>query len=154
MSFSFPDNQKADTRGVHLPGSQKGFTLVELLVAILLMTVGIFAVIAMQTTSMNANSIAMRLSVASSLAQEVLEDILSWPADNPNFKTAGTYSYDLDPKTEGNGITIQGGGTYSATYQTIVGSDGTGVPQGITQLIVRVAGSDRDVTVSGFKRTN
>lgn len=133
--------------------NQNGFTLVELLVAILLMTVGIFAVIAMQTTSMKANSIAMRLSVASSLAQEALEDILSRSVDdtdlNPDgtFRNSGKRSYPLRKST------IEGGGTYSATYETTVGP-ANGVPQGITQVIVRVTGSSRSVAVTGFKRTN
>lgn len=153
MSFFLPDNRIIAAWHPHQRQGQEGFTLVELLVAILLMTVGIFAVIAMQTTSMNANSIAMRLSVATSLAQEAMEDILSRPADTQNFKTAGTYDYDLDPGTAENTITLPGGGTYSATYQTIIGP-ADGVPQGITQVVIRVTGSGRDVTVTGFKRTN
>lgn len=153
VSFFILENQKAATRRPRPRGNQKGFTLVELLVAILLLTVGIFAVIAMQTTSMNANSIAMRLSVASSLAQEALEDILSRPADTPDFRTSSIYDYDLDPTTDGKSITLQGGGTYSATYETIVGQ-AAGVPQGITQIIVTVTGGGRTVSVSGFKRTN
>nr|WP_281415123.1 prepilin-type N-terminal cleavage/methylation domain-containing protein [Geobacter hydrogenophilus] len=137
--------------------NQKGFTLVELLVAILLMTVGIFAVIAMQTTSMQANSIAMRLSVATSLAQEALEDILSLPPDDVTLNSAGTFRnsvtrlpYPLHKST------IEGGGTYTATYTTKVGPDGV-VPQGITKVIVEVvevARSGRSVAVTGFKRTN
>jgi len=135
--------------------NQNGFTLVELLVAILLMTVGIFAVITMQTTSMNANSIAMRLSVASSLAQEALEDILSWPPDATNLRTAvEKEKYDLDPNSLSYSATIPGAGTYKASYTTTIGP-ATGIPSGVTRVTVTVTdtGSDRSVTVTGLKRT-
>ncbi|CAG0941330.1 hypothetical protein ANRL1_00500 [Anaerolineae bacterium] len=148
VSFStLPIHRADETTGTPLK-NQHGFTLVEMLVAILLMTVGIFALVGMQTVSMNANSISMKLSVATSLAQEVLEDIVSWRPNDSRLTTAGPQTYDLDPKPTATSITIQGAGTYSATYITTAGpTDGT------VRVTVTVTGGDRSVTITGLKRT-
>ena len=154
MSFLTPESRGSDALLSPPLKSQKGFTLVELLVAILLMTVGIFAVIAMQTTSMKANSIAMKLSVATSLAQEALEDILSWPPNTPNLlKMVKDEPYDLNPADSTvDTVTIPGAGTYTATYDTTLGP-APGIPEGITGVTVTVTGGGRTVKVTGFKRT-
>lgn len=141
------------THGAETPteaplSNQRGFTLVEMMVAVLLMTVGIFALISMQTVSMKGNSISMKLSVATSLAQEVMEDIASWRADDTRLTTAGTQTYDLDPKSTATAMTIPGAGTYNATYSVTAGpTDGT------VRISVTVAGGGRSVTVTGLKRT-
>lgn len=144
VSASISENHRAKYRGAPLVANQKGFTLVELLVAILLMTVGIFAVIAMQTTSMNANSIAMRLSVATSLAQEVLEDIASWPPNDPRLTPTGIY--DLDPESKSDTKTIDGT-TYEARYTTAAGPTA-----GVIEVRVTVTGGGRSVAITGYKR--
>jgi len=133
--------------------NQNGFTLIELLVAVLLMSIGIFAVIGMQTFSINGNSISMKLSVASSLAQEALEDILSWKSDDTRITKSVAYAeYDLNPATAAKTITIPAAGTYSASYATTVGP-AAGIPYGVTKVTVTVTGGGRTVTVTGFKRT-
>jgi type IV pilus modification protein PilV len=136
--------------------SQNGFTLIELLVAVLLMSIGIFAVIGMQTFAINGNSIAMKYSVASSLAQEALEDILSWKSDDTRItKSVANAVYDLEPdpaKTSVTSVTIPGAGTYNATYTTTVGP-AAGIPYGVTKVTVTVTGGGKTVTVTGFKRT-
>jgi len=136
-----------------LVGKQQGFTMVEMLIAILLMSVGLLAVLSMQDVAINANSISMRMTVGTSLAQEVLEDIQSWKADDSRIKTtAANVVYDLDPNTPATSITIQGGGNYSATYTTTVGP-AAGIPDGITMIKVTVTGGGKQVTFTGFKRT-
>lgn len=145
VSVSFSENHRAKYRGAPLVENQKGFTLVELLVAILLLTVGIFAVIAMQTTSMNATSIAMRLSVATSLAQEVLEDIASWPPNDPRLTPTGTY--DLAPEDASATKATIDGITYEARYTTAAGPTA-----GVIEVRVTVTGGGRSVAITGYKR--
>lgn len=136
-----------------LLGTQHGFTMVEMLIAILLLTVGLLAVLTMQDVAINSNSISMRLTVATSFAQEALEDILSWKSDDPRITTAAAnVVYDLDPNTSATTMTVPGGGSYSATYTTTVGP-ASGIPDGITRVVVTVTGGGRTVTVTGFKRT-
>ncbi len=133
--------------------TQHGFTMVEMLIAILLMTVGLLAVLTMQDVAINANSISMRLTVATSLAQEVLEDILSWKFDDPRITTtAANVVYKWPPNSSAPSISVPGAGSYSATYTTTVGP-ATGIPDGITRIVVTVTGGGRSVTVTGFKRT-
>ena len=44
-------------------GNQQGFTLLEMLVALMIMTIGLLAVATMQAVALNANSVANRVSV-------------------------------------------------------------------------------------------
>jgi hypothetical protein len=119
------------------------------------MTVGLLAVLTMQDVAINANSISMRLTVATSLAQEALEDILSRnPDTHADLKTStANVVYDLDPNSAATTISVPGAGSYSATYTTTVGPDASGIPDGVTRVVVTVTGGGRTVSVTGFKRT-
>ena len=55
--------------------SQEGFSLVELLVAILLLTVGLLALVKMQTQAVASNSFGNQLTQATFLAQDKLEEL-------------------------------------------------------------------------------
>ncbi|SKA25344.1 prepilin-type N-terminal cleavage/methylation domain-containing protein [Trichlorobacter thiogenes] len=61
--------------------NSKGFTLVELLVAITLMAIGILAIVQMQIVGMKSGTIAQRQTVATNIVREVMEDIQSWEKD-------------------------------------------------------------------------
>jgi prepilin-type N-terminal cleavage/methylation domain-containing protein len=56
-------------------GSQEGFSLVEVLVAILLLTVGLLALAKMQTQAVASNSYGNQLTQATFLAQDKLEEL-------------------------------------------------------------------------------
>lgn len=145
MSFSTRPIHRADeTTGTPLR-NQYGFTLVEMLVAILLLTVGIFALVGMQTVSMNGNSISMKLSVATSLAQEVLEDIVSWHPNDSRLTSVGTY--DLDPAPNTPDTRVINGTTYRARYITTAGPTA-----GVIMVTVTVIGGGRSVAITGYKR--
>jgi len=80
---------------------QKGFTLLEMLVAVSLIAIGMLATAAMQSVALNSNSIANRSTVVTAIAQEVMEEIMSRPPDDPQLTAAGTTvwpSYDLNVK--------------------------------------------------------
>lgn len=137
-----------------LAGKQDGFTMVEMLIAILLMTVGLLAVLTMQDVAINANSISMKLTVSTSLAQEALEDILSWNPDTHAVLRTSTANvvYDLDPNSSATSISVPGAGSYGAKYTTTAGP-ASGIPEGITRVVVTVTGGGRSISVTGFKRT-
>jgi type IV pilus assembly protein PilV len=148
-------------------GNQHGFTLVELVIAISLMAIGVFAVIGVQIVALQSNSIANQLSVANTLAQDALEDILSWDAGNPAFKTNVTPISTAPSATPYAGFpgtsaplytyTDSNSGSYNATYSTMVGTATNGVPIGTTSVSVTVTykykGSSKSITLSGFKVT-
>jgi len=56
-------------------GTQEGFSLVEVLVAILLLTVGLLALAKMQTQAVASNSFGNQLTQATFLAQDKLEEL-------------------------------------------------------------------------------
>lgn len=98
-----------------------GFTLVEVLIAMTILTIGLLAISQMQITALQATSFSHSVSVTNSLASGVLDSILAWDQKNPsyaNLTSDGTYVWDFDPLTAGvqNTVTLAGAGTYTATY--------------------------------------
>jgi type IV pilus assembly protein PilV len=148
---------------------QNGFTLLELLISVSLIAVGMLAVVSMQTVAMNANMVSNRLTVATTLAQQVAEDMMSWNIADPRLNspgvlmpayTAPNYSF-INPRTGatlGTQISIPGAGTYSARYSTTPNSTVNGsTVNGNTQIVIKVylSGSTTDlVTNTVYKRVN
>lgn len=57
--------------------NKKGFTLVEVLIAMFILSVGILAVVSMLTTSMRSGSFGRATTVANRLVQQQLEEVKS-----------------------------------------------------------------------------
>ncbi|MDD2542042.1 MAG: prepilin-type N-terminal cleavage/methylation domain-containing protein [Desulfuromonadaceae bacterium] len=105
--------------------NEKGFTLVELLVALTLMSIGILAVVQMQVVALRSNTIAQKLTVATNIAQEVMDDIQSRDlADPVGSATAVDVPVDFltDPRLAGSRdqttLTFPDSGTFRAFYTT------------------------------------
>jgi type IV pilus assembly protein PilV len=134
-----------------------GFTLLELLIALALLTIGIFPVITMQVTAIKANSVANRLSAANALAQEVMDDIMSWDISDARVNTTtGDAVYDLNgPSIAGTDIAVTGAGTFSAKYSTTIDFPVSGTTQIVVNIYKVTNGvSDPDplVKLTGCKR--
>ena len=155
--------------------NNKGFTLVELLIAVSLMAIGILAMVQMQIVAIQSNSLANRLSVATNLAQEVMDDIQSWDVNNPpadvvedvgnvfdppapDFSTTAAYTRfesDMDEAAADQtkafdeaSLAFRDSGTYTATYTiTLVQPDLTSA-----FISVTVTGGGRTVTLTSLKR--
>lgn len=65
--------------------NQKGFTLLEVLVAIVILSIGLLAVAAMQTTAIVGNTSAMNRSRAIGLAEEMADRVRVNAGDTPNI---------------------------------------------------------------------
>ena len=141
-----------------------GFTLLELLISVSLLALGLLAVASMQSVAMNANKVSNRLTVATTLAQEVAEDMLSWSITDPRLtsaitmpaSTAPNYTF-IDPSTgtASTLIKISGAGTYSACYATTPNNP----VNGNTKIDIKVSylsGSTPNdlVTYTVYKRLN
>ena len=66
------ENHRAQSRE---KGSQQGFSLVEVMVAILILTVGLLALAKMQTQAVASNAFGYKLTQATFLAQDKLEEL-------------------------------------------------------------------------------
>lgn len=144
---------------------REGFTLVELLVAMTLIVIGVFAVLAMQLTALRANSHAHELAVATAMAQQELEDIMSWNQSDPriNAPDAVAVNYFPDPAAPANNfIIIPGAGTFTTQYSITAGTNANGITQGVTRVVVTVTYPNAlnlantpfnfTVTITGSKR--
>jgi type IV pilus assembly protein PilV len=65
---------------------QSGFTFIELLVAIVVLSLGLLAVAGMQVTAIRGNASANVISTKTAVAESILEEILSWPIHDPCFQ--------------------------------------------------------------------
>lgn len=73
------------------PGSSRGFTLIEVLVAILVLTIGLVSLSSLATQTLSATQNSRFAGLAATLASEKLEDLNRWPIGNPNvYVSSGT----------------------------------------------------------------
>jgi type IV pilus modification protein PilV len=89
-----------------------GFTLIEVLVAIVILTFGLLAVGSMQISAIRGNFMGGNTSIALSLASEKMEDLL-----NKDFNHA-----DLDDSVTGNNGTLSS--TTSVDHQENISEEG------------------------------
>jgi type IV pilus assembly protein PilV len=64
-------------------GTQGGFTLIEVLIAVTIFAVGLLAIAAMQTSAIQMNSTGNRLTELSTMGMDRLENLMSLPYSNP-----------------------------------------------------------------------
>ena len=133
---------------------QAGFTLVELLIAILILAVGLLGLVQLQITAIKTNSQSMTSTASKALAQKVVEEFATLPADDPIFVDGATGTWDT--------YTEQGGGTYTVTYSIAkVEANGNDVSQlfnvtvtvtSTTELMGVLGNRPRVVTINTLKR--
>ena len=79
------------------PGVREaGFTLLEIIVAISILTFGILAVASMQSAAIRGNQLGYRLTEGSTLAQDRLQFLLTKAYNDPHLNK-GTDKADPDP---------------------------------------------------------
>ena len=90
--------------------SSRGFTMVEVLVAILVLTVGLVALSSLATATLSGTESARFAGLAANLASEKLEDLNRWPYWDPNVyvasgSTAGGLTADAQATVTSQGVT-------------------------------------------------
>lgn len=91
--------------------SQAGFTMIELLVAVVILAIGLLGLVQLQVTALKANSQGMTSTAATALAQKVVEEIAALPADDAMFNGPSSgNTWSVTP------IMVDGGGTYEIIY--------------------------------------
>ena len=125
------------------PRGQQGFSLVELLVAMTILSVGLFALAQMQTVAAKNSAIAHKISASTFLCQEALEDIMSWSPDNASLNA------DAANVVYANNVQVAGGGAFNITYSTTRNTPAIGT----TRVVVTVTGSGvQPLTMTGYKK--
>jgi type IV pilus assembly protein PilV len=93
---------------------QSGFSLIELLVAVVILAVGLLGLAQLQLTAIKTNSQSFTSTAASVLTQRVLEQVASIPPDDPLFDGPSSGTWSKAPIT--SPVTLSGGGSYDITY--------------------------------------
>ena len=75
--------------------NQKGFTLLEVIVAISILTIGLLAVASMQVSAIRGNASAYGITEGTSLASDQIEKLMIMPYENPY--PDDSYDYPLYP---------------------------------------------------------
>jgi len=84
-------------------GSEAGFTLLEVIIAISILTVGLLAVAAMQTSAIRGNDTAYRVTEGVTFAQDRLEFLMALPYDDTLLEIGDDWA---DPIGSATGYTI------------------------------------------------
>ena len=134
---------------------QAGFTLVELLVAVVILAIGLLGLVQLQVTAIKTNSQSMTSTASKALAQKVVEEFAAMDADDPLFVDGATGTWGPTYQTEG-------GGTYTVTYSVEqVQAGGNDVSQlfkvtitvtSTTELASVLGNKEREVTITTLKR--
>jgi len=132
--------------------NNKGFTLVELLIALTIFSVGLLALASMQMTSIRGNSTAYGITAMTSLADGLLEELLSRSGDDPILHNAvvnKSWPKDFATDPEAKEWNVAGTGTLSAQY-----SISPDTPfAGLTQIDISVDSGFRQINKTTLKRT-
>lgn len=105
---------------------QKGFTLIEILVAISILTVGLLAVATMQVSAIRGNHLSDNVTIALALAEDKMENLLITDYDDP----------DLQDTVGGNNASLNS--ITSVDHQEL-NIDDTGAAGGIFRRIWNIA---------------
>jgi prepilin-type N-terminal cleavage/methylation domain-containing protein len=97
-----------------LSRSTRGFTLIEVMIAVVILSVGLLALMAMQIVSIKANAFSSEMTYSTMLAQQQLETLknLSFTDANLTATTPSTpHTLPLPPNIDAKG------GSYSVSWQ-------------------------------------
>ena len=82
-----------------------GFTLIEVLIALMIFSVGILGIGLMQLSAIRGNSLANHLTEAAVFGSDQIEQMLSWDYDDDKLKSTNNNAYTLP---DGTVITADG----------------------------------------------
>lgn len=86
---------------------ERGFTLIEIIVAISLFSIGLLAVASMQVSAIRGNTLAGGVTEATSWVSDLMEKLMILPYDHANLVDTDSDGTNQDP--DGDGIDNDGG---------------------------------------------
>jgi len=90
---------------------EAGFTLIEALVAMVVLTIGVFALYSMQVVGIRGNSLGNSISTATNISSQQVEDLISRTFDDED-RLVDTNGDGTNQDPDKNGIDEQGGGNF------------------------------------------
>ncbi len=99
-----------------LPRSTRGFTLIEVMFAVVILAVGLLALMAMQIVSIKANAFSSEMTYSTMLAQQQLETLENLPFDDPDL-TGATPPADPTLHTLPLPLMDGKGGSYTVSWE-------------------------------------
>ena len=107
------------------PGSDCGFTVLETMVALIVLTAGVVATATVAGRSMSTSRQSRYMALAAELASEKLEDLNRWDPDDPQIcvPTASSSVGSLSQDTPLQTTTCPGGASGTVTYYDNVAMD-------------------------------
>ncbi len=102
---------------------EDGFTLIEALIAMAVLSIGIFSLYSMQMSSIQNNSKASNITIASNWATEMVEQVLSMPYDDLNDTNSIGTSNGTDQDTSAPFGIDDDGGDFGLDAVTAATSD-------------------------------
>jgi prepilin-type N-terminal cleavage/methylation domain-containing protein len=138
-------------------GSKAGFTLIEVLVAIVILTVGLLAVGTMQISAIRGNFMSGNTSIALSLASEKMEDLLNKDYNHAdlgdsvtgnNSSLTSTTSVDHEENISEEGV-VGAGSFYRRIWN--IGDQASPTTKNVTVMVAWENNKHR-VTIASIKR--
>jgi prepilin-type N-terminal cleavage/methylation domain-containing protein len=137
------------SQSLRKPRAQRGFTLIETMVAILVLTIGLIGTAALMSQSVNMGAHARFVSTAALLASEKMEDLDRFPHNDPiNLVPGGSLGADVAGYSDSvqissdngniNETTVSAGTTTLYTQKpdgTVVVTPGAGLPAATPDLL-------------------
>lgn len=123
--------------------NDNGFTLLELLIALTIFSVGLLAIAGLQINAIRHNSGSNLRTSITAVAQGVMEQVMSMDSDDPLFSSSGTNAASI--------VQTPSAGTITANWVVTVDTP----LAGISRIDVNVQeASGRTITLTNFKRYN
>ena len=134
--------------------SDKGFTLIEVMVAIMILTVGLLSLAQMMVLAANSNSLSGRMTSASALAKEQMERLKAAPfytdpaalTRNPVLQDGGDTdapgSAGYAQQYDAEGLPVASGGQYEVRWE--IETINTNLPLEMVEIRVRCVSVSQD----------
>jgi type IV pilus assembly protein PilV len=123
---------------------QRGFTLIEMMVSILVLTIGLVGTAALMSSSVNMGAHARYASTAALLASEKMEDLDRFPDNDPNLAAGGSLTADITGYSDAVQISTSNGNINETTTANGVTTLYTQKPDGT--VVVTAGGALPAVT--------